>query len=419
MSSSTKTFQERFHRLCLEDGGGIAYDCEFVIGPENVIVKGHKLLFSAASEVFKAMFYSDLREEKTVKVEDLDPEGFKGMKQFIYSGQVSFTSAIHALFTYASARKYIVPGLGEECIKYVEEKLQPSEVLELYEYCKVLCISEFDDLCRKIIQEKTDEVVASEYFLSSKIETIELFLKFPSLKLESEIKVFVHFERWALAEADRKNISDKLMQSSFNNLKKHIRFLTMSLKEFASCPLKSLFLSQEEKNTIIHNLIDVNSEPMPEYLSPERQQRKFDISPVALTPESYEYNIFFTVSIDKLCSSCIEYTTIYKYPNLSFRVTCTRIIDKYICFYVEILKKFTGSSIGICNIKSRLRTLAKEQCDDLYFVNKFHTVLDWNVLETQKMYFAKIPISKLKNETFLRDTSDTVVIEASFDFEYE
>ncbi|XP_022192623.2 BTB/POZ domain-containing protein 6 [Nilaparvata lugens] len=404
---------KKFLRL---ESVGIDSDCEFVVGSLNEIVKGHKLLFSVASDVFKAMFYGDLKQESPVKVVDLDPIGFKLMKQFIYTGEVCFTSAIDALLTFSAARKYLIPDLEENCIKYINGNIQPSEVLEFFESCKVLYISEFDGLYSKIIQEKTDEVVDSEFFLTSKTETIESLLKLPCLKLESEREVFEHFERWAKAESDRKSINVDLMPSYFNNLKKHIRFLTMSLKEFVSCVEKSFILTREEKNAILNNLIEFNSEPMPKCLSLEREQRKFKTSSV--TPKDYQYKHKFIVSIDKLCSSCSTYT-IPKFSNLPIRITFTKPIDGYICFHAEFLKNRIVDVIEIMNVESRLTVLAEEKRNNLVFENVFFTVLNWHNSDKHEMSFAKIPISRLRNEKFLRSTSDIVIIEASFNIKLE
>ncbi|XP_039298539.1 BTB/POZ and MATH domain-containing protein 3-like [Nilaparvata lugens] len=81
-SPDNQSFETRFHRLVDSD---MLSDCEFVLGSQKTSIKGHKVFFSAASEVFHAMFCSDLKETNPVHVEDLEPEGFKAMKQFIYT----------------------------------------------------------------------------------------------------------------------------------------------------------------------------------------------------------------------------------------------------------------------------------------------------------------------------------------------
>ncbi|RZF43069.1 hypothetical protein LSTR_LSTR001247 [Laodelphax striatellus] len=272
---------EKFAKRFLNSSNnGIDYDCEFLVGSQQVVVRGHKLVFAVTSDVFRAMFYGELREYKTVIVEDLDPEGFECMKQFIYTGEIKFSSAIQALLTYIAAGKYLIPLLEKVCCKYIEEKTHPSEVLEFYECCKGFNVSKFEELCSKIIRKKTDEVVVSDYFTTAKLETIEMILSSSSLKLKSELEVFDIFERWALAEASRNAIAVELMASSFETLKKHIRFLAMSGEQFVSRVAESSLLTQEEKLIIAMNMIKLNTKPMPEGLSPEQKQRQFIITPL-------------------------------------------------------------------------------------------------------------------------------------------
>ncbi|XP_022207838.2 BTB/POZ domain-containing protein 3-like [Nilaparvata lugens] len=270
MCRSADEFKNRFLQA---SDYGIGYDCKFIVGPENNVVEGHKFLFSVASEVFQAMFYGDLKEESTVKIEDLDAEGFKAMKHYIYTGEVNFTSAIHALSAYIAARKYLISQLMRECISYCQKQLNPSQVLQFYETCVTHNITEFDELCLNIIEEKTDQIIESDYFPFAQAETIQLILKSRSLSLQSEIEVFDLFEKWALAEADRTRLRDGDLASSFNHLKKYVRFLTISSEEFTERIEQSLLLTPTEKNAIESNLSQFNPKPMPLDLSMIRQQQ--------------------------------------------------------------------------------------------------------------------------------------------------
>ncbi|XP_022208086.2 uncharacterized protein LOC111064634 [Nilaparvata lugens] len=265
-------FEERFYRLLK---GDIASDCKFVVGPQKNIVEGHKLIFSMASEVFYAMFYSQLKEDSIVRIEDVQLDGFLGMKHFIYTGHANFKSVLQASSTYVAARKYLISQLSSECLEYIENiEILPSEVLELYEYCIVNEIPELEEKCRILIQEKTGEVVESDHFLTANAGTILMLLGLESLHLESEQEVFYHLERWATAEAERLDISAEQMYSYFNSLKKHIRFLSMDGEEFTSGPAKSLLLSQEEKLSILFNIMDPNSIPMPDYFDTHCSQKR-------------------------------------------------------------------------------------------------------------------------------------------------
>ncbi|RZF40637.1 hypothetical protein LSTR_LSTR010623 [Laodelphax striatellus] len=248
--NETETFKNRFHRLADSD---MLTDCEFIVGPQKTVIKGHKVFFCAASDAFHAMFLGDLKETNAVHIEDLEPDGFQGMKKYIYTDQTDFKSVFEALATYVAARKYLIEPLKEVCENYIKKLLQPSDVLEFIDSCRLNNISIFDDLFRKIIIENTAEVVKSDYFPSANIETIELIVKSPRLLLKSEIELFGHFERWALAEVERRKIPAEDIATSFGSLKKHIRFLTMSREDIDTRIKSSLFLTSEEKRVISKN----------------------------------------------------------------------------------------------------------------------------------------------------------------------
>ncbi|RZF44187.1 hypothetical protein LSTR_LSTR003827 [Laodelphax striatellus] len=291
--------------------------------------------------------------------------------------------------------------------------IQPYEVLEFYEICKIHNIPEFEESCNRIIKQKTVEVVESDYFLSVKPETLELILKSPTLQLESEIDVFHHFNRWVMAEAERRGIGiGKIMSGSINHLKKHIRFLTISSNDFLSRVANSLLLTSEEKIAIACNLKTSDSKPIPESLSLERKRR--DFTPTSIKPEHYGHKHSFVISIDRLCSSCNEYKLQSNYKNLSMKVTFTKILE-YLCFQVEVSTNRTCQSIELMTIESKLEVLAvSDDEDNLVYKAKFRIILDWNTIQQNKIVFAQIPISKLKEDCFKTGDAETVTVVSSF-----
>ncbi|RZF33231.1 hypothetical protein LSTR_LSTR017546, partial [Laodelphax striatellus] len=169
------------HLLRLADSDLLA-DCEFVVGPEKNVIKGHKVLFCAASEVFHAMFLRNLKETKTVHVEDIELDIFQGLKKYIYTGQTAFKSVFQALAIFVAARKYLIEPLKDTCECYIDWELRPSQVLELLDSCRLNSVSELDSyhiirVCHEYIRLDTANVVESAYFPSANIETIELILK--------------------------------------------------------------------------------------------------------------------------------------------------------------------------------------------------------------------------------------------------
>ncbi|XP_022193519.1 uncharacterized protein LOC111051329 [Nilaparvata lugens] len=405
-SNLIEKFSKRFISLSDE---GMDFDCEFIVGIKKVVVRGHKFLFAASSKVFQAMFYGDLKEDKTVIVEDLNSDGFESMKQFIYTGEINFTSVIKALLTYVAARKYLISVLSEVCSNYIKENILPAEVLEFYECCKIVSVSEFEELCCKIIQEKTDEVITSEYFTLAKPESIELILKSSSLSLKSEFEVFDLFERWALAEASRNEIAVGSMATSFNHLKKHIRFLTIGgQQQCVSRVSESLLLTPHEKFAIGMNQMKVNARPVPASLSSQSQQRHFITS--ASPTESYTMQNTFMIKINSTCESCNRYD-LFAFKN-HFYISAFQSSN---CVFFEIMP---GSSTNyytlIFFMKTKLRVMAVNSYDDLYIEKELDFKWNGNIKpENQKVTIAAIPINKLQKECFSRGTN-AVVIEGSF-----
>ncbi|XP_039295087.1 BTB/POZ domain-containing protein 3-like [Nilaparvata lugens] len=406
MSSSIGKFKNRF---LLASEKGFSYDCKFIVGSENIVVEGHKFLFSVASEVFKAMFYGELKEDNAVKIEDLHAEGFIGMKHFIYTGEVNFESATHAMVIYVAARKYMIPELIQECTKYIQVEIKPHEVLTIYEFCEINSIPEFEEFCLKMIEENTDVIVKSENFPKAKIETIQLLLKSRSLALKSEIEVFDLFERWALSEAARKKISDEELASSFKNLKKYIRFLAISPEEFTSRIKQSLLLTQAEKHAIECYLIQSDPKPMPESLSVIEQQRNF-LPTKTFKHKKYDYIQSFVVSLHcfRLSYSILN----FKNGNLILSLTLgdKGIHNKYMYCMIKQMK--IESNPKFFMLESKVTVLAKvEGCDDLIFTNNNKIIF---VSKLSEVFVARIPLVKLNENFFMRGTYKNIQVRVEF-----
>ncbi|XP_039289391.1 BTB/POZ domain-containing protein 3-like isoform X2 [Nilaparvata lugens] len=390
-------FTKRFHRLADSD---VHSDCEFVVGSEKKIIKGHKLIFSAASDVFDAMFFGPFREDNSVNIVDLRPEGFEGMKTFIYTNEICFNSVSHALFTYTAAQKYLVTQLENVCIKFIEDNLKPSQVLEFYELCKLNCITKFKKLCTRIIQDETDEVIASDYFVSVKPKTMKLILKSPTLKLNSEIDVFDNFERWALAEAERRAINDNDIASSFDDLKEHIRFLTIKGDELAPRIIRSKLLTEEEKYSLAFNKLKTHSIPLTGGLSLfQHRPRKFLLPPNDCIRTSHS----FYVPINDPEMDVLEYVFGTYKIHAGYH---SGFIFIWITCHSRCVKKVLHS------IKYTFRIQAKYGWNDIVYENEYsHLEMLQNM---SKCLLAAIPVNKLQH--FPKSDENKVKVQAIFNF---
>jgi len=90
-------------------------DLTLVVQGESI--KAHRTILSSRSQYFERMFESDVKENVTdeVKVPDVEPEVFKGLLHFLYSGLAPEILADKALDLLLVADKYGVDGLVKIC----------------------------------------------------------------------------------------------------------------------------------------------------------------------------------------------------------------------------------------------------------------------------------------------------------------
>ncbi|RZF39356.1 hypothetical protein LSTR_LSTR000877 [Laodelphax striatellus] len=275
MSSAPPSLRSKFE-LCLNNDD--LSDCEFLVGNQKCRIKGHKLLFGISSPVFRAMLYDGINSNSaaTYEIEDVEADVFHGMKQFFYTDSVNFTSGLHACSVYLASWKYVIPDLMSKCVQYITDNLSVSEAIDVYEFSRLNNIPNIETICSAVFQNKTREIMQSEKLLSSDILTLETILKMDSLKLESEFEVFKYTEKWALAEASRKNIDLQQQGEYFNCIKRHIRFLTMDKDQYQEGPFMSDLVTSEEKLSITHNLLGLGvGDRFPQKLSRVTEPRIF------------------------------------------------------------------------------------------------------------------------------------------------
>ncbi|CAH1802151.1 unnamed protein product, partial [Owenia fusiformis] len=131
-----------------------------------------------------------------IDIPDISMEIFLEIMRFIYYGEVNLTPE-NVLEIFYATKKYLVPGLGEKCSKYLDESIDLDNV------CTILDASlKFDEeplkkKCLEMIAENTRDVSASDAFLYSSNGVLGSILDQDMLDMQSEIDVFRAVEKWA------------------------------------------------------------------------------------------------------------------------------------------------------------------------------------------------------------------------------
>ncbi|GBM11953.1 Speckle-type POZ protein [Araneus ventricosus] len=124
--------------------------CDVKLKTSTSTFPAHKLILSAFSSVFKAMFSNDMIEQDTncVNIEDLSDDTISRMLLFIYTTRVEDLTWENASFLYAAADKYAILSLKDFCSSYIKDNLSLSNA------CEVLLLSDFhgDSDLKSIVQ---------------------------------------------------------------------------------------------------------------------------------------------------------------------------------------------------------------------------------------------------------------------------
>ncbi|XP_051161489.1 speckle-type POZ protein-like [Leptopilina boulardi] len=130
---------------------------------DNKEFPAHKIMLASASPVFEKMFSHQMKENitNTVELNDTDPDAFKEMLNFIYTGNVDNLDNV-AFGLYILANKYDISKLKIICEQYLEKCLAVYNVISIFElsdrynslHLKQKCIEYIDKNFTKVKETK-------------------------------------------------------------------------------------------------------------------------------------------------------------------------------------------------------------------------------------------------------------------------
>ncbi|GFY11041.1 TD and POZ domain-containing protein 3 [Trichonephila clavipes] len=96
------------------------------------VFQAHKILLSARSPIFRAMFNTNMKEkiQKCVDIQDLEDDTVRRMLMYVYTNEVEGLQWESALKLHFAADKYQIVGLKNEC-SFLKRNMCPSTVCDL------------------------------------------------------------------------------------------------------------------------------------------------------------------------------------------------------------------------------------------------------------------------------------------------
>ena len=161
-----------------------------------------------------------------------------------------------------AAKKYIMPHLVQECVKYLETNIDADNACLLLSHSRIFDEPELMKRCLEFIDSWTEEALQSDSFIDIDYQTLEQILSRDTLSAK-ETAVYTAATRRAEAECTRqgRDTSPQQCREVLGEALYLIRFPTMTLEEFSKGAARSKLLSKQE---IIDLFLYLTTEDKPE-----------------------------------------------------------------------------------------------------------------------------------------------------------
>ncbi|ESN99015.1 hypothetical protein HELRODRAFT_143594, partial [Helobdella robusta] len=229
----------------------IACDVVFILNAEDgsaYEMKAHKYILISRNPVFYAMLMNDTRDKsEKITITDVLPNAFKALLNFLYSENCQITPDLVLPILYAS-KKYIIPKLAKNCVKFLEENMNNENVCLIYDHCLMFEETELAKKCEKFLEINTENVLKPQIITTLSESALKNLLKLPVVSV-SEISLFNACLVWGKNECKKKELDSQSIEhlrAILKDILLYIHFPSMTNEEFAEVSRTSL-LNPEER----------------------------------------------------------------------------------------------------------------------------------------------------------------------------
>eukprot|EP00058_Branchiostoma_floridae_P004245 XP_002589733.1 hypothetical protein BRAFLDRAFT_97784 [Branchiostoma floridae] len=198
----------------------------------------HRLVLSAASPYFRAMFTSDMAEsrQKTVVLQGLDADIFGEILSYIYSGTLHVSlDKVQPL--YQAADLLQLDYVRDTCSSYMAMNVERSTCVDLYKFAEVFSVGVVRKRCLQLIAKHFTEIASSEDFYSLSVNQLTEIISHDELDVKEETTVWEAVVRWVQhSREDRMNHLPSILP--------HIRFNLLTSDETTAI-LEHSFVSED------------------------------------------------------------------------------------------------------------------------------------------------------------------------------
>lgn len=223
-------------------------------------IGAHRILLANNSDVFKGMFYGELKENgNEFPMTDASEAAFKEFLQFFYLSEVELHAENIAGLMYLG-QKYKVIKCVEICVQFLKDTATADNILFamslgiLYNHADLL------KFCEKFIIMNTDAVLESSGFLECEQQTLAYIVK-ANLLACSEVKLFESCMEWAKAKSKQNFLTKEIVDEYLGELFYEIRFGAMTIQELCNLATKYDSVLSNDFKTLTKLIVVPNFQP--------------------------------------------------------------------------------------------------------------------------------------------------------------
>lgn len=184
-------------------------DVFFVVGIDDSRqrIPAHKFVLSIGSVVFDAMFNGGLTPKNTeealeIELPDVEPSAFLALLKFLYSDEVKI-EAESVMTTLYTAKKYAVPAMEKECVRFLKQRLVPDNAFMMLSQAKLFDEPDLMQKCLEVIDKNTLEALNGEGFTEIDLDTLCEVLTRDGLRIR---EIFLFQVRFQISKLKKKRI---------------------------------------------------------------------------------------------------------------------------------------------------------------------------------------------------------------------
>jgi kelch-like protein 20 len=221
--------------------------CDVVISVGNSKIKAHKIILSASSPYFRAMFTNELAESKQneITLKDIDEQAMEMLIEFCYSSKITIDEkSVQTLLPAACLLQ--MQEIQDYCSEFLRSQLDPSNVLGIRAFADTHSCQDLLKIADKYLQNNFVDCVESDEFLLLPFDQLIDIIARDELNVSKEEQVYLACMKWIKHDLGQR-------KQHIGQLMLHVRFPLIDTKFLVTKISSDLLIKND---SICRDLID-------------------------------------------------------------------------------------------------------------------------------------------------------------------